>query len=174
MVDFNDYMIFESADIQTMVMLFLHDSKTDNYVFDHWRLNDGAGKDDVIDLISGNADCKCRHLTPSVKRKDLLGKMLTFSPADDLLAKIADGKEHLTEDEIAQGIVPNPDVVNSRNSHLVTDSSVQVGDGVFVVDKSKFANLDEAERKYVKPLYEPYQMDRYYIEDTTDKNILYI
>lgn len=174
MVDFNDYMIFESADIQTMVMLFLHDSKTDNYVFDHWRLNDGAGKDDVIDLISGNADCKCRYLTPSVKRKDLLGKMLTFSPADDLLAKIADGKEHLTEDEIAQGIVPNPDVVNSRNSHLVTDSSVQVGDGVFVVDKSKFANLDEAERKYVKPLYEPYQMDRYYIEDTTDKNILYI
>ena len=35
LIDFNTYMVFENADIQTMIMLFQRNQNIDNYNFDY-------------------------------------------------------------------------------------------------------------------------------------------
>ena len=51
MLDFNTYMIFENADIQTMVMLFQQNDIIDNYSFDYRILLEDAQKDDMLALL---------------------------------------------------------------------------------------------------------------------------
>ena len=117
-----------------------------------------------------------KYLSPIIERASFVDKLLTFSGSDksQIFEKISNNKSYLKNDEVAQGIVPNPDVVNSRNKKILTNSSIQIGEGVFVVDKDAFANCSEIEKKYIKPLYEPYQMKRFYLSSQNEKCILYI
>ncbi len=173
-LDFNSYMIFESASIQTMIMMFKKDYITNNYTFDYRALGNEAKKSDMLDLLEKKQTEKTRYLTPTIKRNDFIDKFLVFSDTDYIFDRIKEHKTYLQDSEIAQGIVPNPDVVNKRNITNLTDNSIKVGEGVFVVDKDKFSKLSAEEKKYVKPLYEPYQMDRYFLDSNNDKCILYI
>ena len=173
MLDFNTYMVFENADIQTMIMLFKRNSKIDDYQFDYRIITNGTEKTDMLALLSkkpGNT----KYRRPIINREKHYDSLLTFSDNESIFDKIANGKTYLKDDEIAQGIVPNPDVVNSRNRKNLSNQSIQIGEGVFVVDKDKFAGGSESEKKYIKPLYEPYQMRRYYISQKNDKCLLYI
>ena len=174
LLDFNTYMVFESASIQTMIMLFQNNSVVNKYTFDYRTLLAEATKIDMIDLLNKTKTENTKLLSPSFDRVALAGKLLTFSENDLIFEKIADGKVFLNEDEVAQGIVPNPDVVNSRNIKNLNNQGIQIGEGVFVVDKDKFVDVEKSEVKYIKPLYEPYQIKRYFLNTPNDKNILYI
>ena len=70
--------------------------------------------------------------------------------------------------------MPNPDVVNKRNIKYLSNKNINVGEGVFVVDKDKFNKISKIERKYLKPIYEPYLMDKYFLNSNNEKEILYI
>ena len=53
LLDFGDYKIFETSGIQTMVMVFRKDIKTDNYEFDYRRvIGDTVGFEDILDLLN--------------------------------------------------------------------------------------------------------------------------
>ena len=174
LLDFNSYMVFENADIQTMVMIFEHTKNEDNYFFDYRTLQGIPTKDDMIALLNKQKSVNTKYLLPKIIRNNYINKLLTFSENDVILDKIAEEKSYLTEDEIAQGIVPNPDVINSRNIKLLKDKTINIGDGVFVVDSRKFPNPTKKELNYIKPLYEPYQMTKYYMSPITEKRLLYI
>ena len=80
--------------------------------------------------------------------------------------------------EIAQGIVPNIDVVSARSIDLIPaprrrSENIAVGDGVFVVDERTFPSPTVEEREFLKPLYEPTDVDRYAITKTTSRRIIY-
>lgn len=173
MLDFNTYMIFESADIQTMIMLFRRNNEIDNYQFDYRAITQGNEKKDMFALLTAQQR-NTRYLNPTIIRKLLKDKLLTFSKDEQLFDVLLKNKVFLRDDEIAQGIVPNPDVVNSRNIKHITDPTIQVGEGVFVVDKEKFSNCTGSEKKYIKPLYEPFQMQRYHLSQINEKCLLYI
>ena len=174
LLDFNTYMVFD-ADIQTMVMMFEKNSTDDNYFFDYRKILSDNKKEDMLALLAKNTDNKnTQYLTPIITRKDYKNKLLTFSENENILEKIAKGKKHLLGNEVAQGIVPNPDVINKKNIKLLDNKDISVGEGVFVVDKQKFLEVGSAERKYIKPLYEPYQMKPYYLDSMNDKCLLYI
>lgn len=46
--------------------------------------------------------------------------------------------------------------------------------GQNVVDKDKFSTIEKEGKKYIKPLYEPYQMEPFYLNEKNDKQLLYI
>lgn len=174
MLDFNEYMVFgESASIQTMIMLFIKDNQTDYYSIDYRRLGPLAIKEDMINLLK-HVNSNALFLSPVFNRAYYTDEYITFSESDQLLAKISSNAFYFDDNEIAQGIVPNPDVVNSRNRKILSDKSIQAGEGVFVVDKDKFKGYSDNEKKYIKPLFEPYQMAKYYLEPENEKVILYI
>jgi adenine-specific DNA-methyltransferase len=68
--------------------------------------------------------------------------------------------------------------VNNNNilklpAQRVKTENIKVGDGVFILDKGYFNKLSVNESKYIKPIYEPYLIDKYFINDY-DKEIIYI
>ncbi|MGZ0017643.1 TaqI-like C-terminal specificity domain-containing protein [Yeosuana sp. AK3] len=80
-------------------------------------------------------------------------------------------------DEVAQGIVPNADKVNSRNINCFTQDEIiknrlLIGEGVFVLNKGQIKNLNKTELNFIKPVYEPYLTDRYSLLEY-DKEIIY-
>ncbi|MGI8669296.1 MAG: Eco57I restriction-modification methylase domain-containing protein, partial [Aridibacter sp.] len=110
MLDFGSYMIFESASIQTMVMLFQNDKKRDDYRFDYRNLQ---GSDiemsDVLKLIEKIPNEKVNILSPKIKRSSFIDKFLTFSEkeTENILEKIKKMKNLSLDEnsEVAQGIV---------------------------------------------------------------------
>ena len=109
MVDFNTYMVFENADIQTMIMLFERNSTETSYVFDYRTLLTNAQKEDMLAVLDKRMTDKTKYLVPKMVRKNYDGGLLTFSDDEIFLTKIADGKLFLQNNEVTQGIIGNPD-----------------------------------------------------------------
>ena len=131
------------------------------YAFDHRCLALGASKAEMRAMLAHDATQAVKCSMPRIDRERYARSLFTFSGNADICDKIADGKIYLSENEIAQGIVPNPDVVNNRNRKSLTDQSIQTGEGVFVIPRGMFKGVSKAEEKYIKPLFEPYQIERY-------------
>ena len=116
-------------------------------------------------------------------RKSYIDKNLIFNSFDfDLVLNKILGKAnfYLEDKEVAQGIVPNPDIVSSSsiskiNPIKIEQHNIKVGDGVFVIPKDFFSGiLSETELAYLKPLYEPTDLEKYVIKNINDKEIIYI
>jgi len=177
LLDFGSYMIFESAAIQTMILL-AQKLRKEEYVLDHRKIvASQASLDDVKDLLGKNDNDNNSIRQFKFRKKIWEGITLNFENAEieKLLEQIREESnfELDAKKEVAQGIVPNPDVVNSRNISKIPTSGVNVGDGVFVVDRDYFNDLQSAEKKYVKPLFEPYLTERYKLNEN-DKEVIYI
>lgn len=180
-VDFGAVMMFESASIQTMIMLFQKDSVTDDYSFDYRRLTAyRATEKDAAAILTKTAK-EAEYFSPTIRRANFIDKNITFSRSADILGQMEMVSEtlHLYDEEIAQGIVPNPDVINNRNiknipSDEILLNDIKVGDGVFVINEGMFLGLNETESKYLKKLYEPTNCHKYYFDDHSTKKIIYI
>lgn len=161
--DFHDYMIFDTADIQTMIMQFKKDSTTDHYAFDLRNLL-GTTLNDVIKLLSYSSGPSAQFLTPVLSRKLMLNKFFTFSSHEELLKKIAT-REHLinlTNTEIAQGIVFPQDFLNKKGQTKLGHHTV--GDGIFGLTSSELRslNLSDDEMSLIKPYYTSDEVNKYY------------
>ncbi len=181
LIDFGSFRIFE-AGIQTMVMIFRNNKEIDNYRFDYRRLHgDSARMGDVLALLRRDANPYAEYLTPTINREALSNKTLTFSDstAEALLNKLeATGQLRLAPEEVAQGIVPNPDVVGAANLKKlapgkVAANGIKIGDGVFVVPNGFFKQLSQYERNLLRPLYEPTDLGRFVIRNEHSREIIY-
>lgn len=182
LLDFGSYFVFENSDIQTMIMIFKVDSNVQRYKFDCRKLKEKvANSKDILDLLNKKTNSKLEYLSPLIQRSKYIDKTLTFSDSniEAILNKISQQSNFkLTEKEVAQGIVPNPDVVNVNNisklpSLRVKKENIKIGSGVFIVNRDYFNQLPKKESKYIKPIYEPHLIDKYTLFDY-DKEIIYI
>ena len=184
LVDFGDYKIFENAGIQTMVILFMKNSNQSEYSFDlRSVISKKPVSDDITSILGRIEKDGIKYLHPKINRKDYINKNLLFSSSkmELILNKIFLKKNFsLDEKEVAQGIVPNPDVISNSNISKINASkiskhNIKVGDGVFVVPKYFFSNsLAANEINYLKPLYEPTDLDKYFIKNSSKKDLIYI
>ena len=182
LIDFQDYMIFESASIQTMVMLLVKAGAPARYRATISKAKSSFVREDVSNLQSGTRteSENLKTFTVEISREELLDKPLLFNSEDksSILDTIdSTGGTRLLNSEIAQGIVPNPDRVNSRNiktlgERVAQQRGIQVGDGVFVLDKAEKSAIRAAEFKFLKPLYEPTHIEKY-SRRPTDLQIIY-
>jgi adenine-specific DNA-methyltransferase len=181
LVDFGSYMVFKDASIQTMVMILQKDDKTDNYTFKNQTFTVKKAKENIIhsELLESSNDISIT-IYPTIKRKLYLNKFLKFDNEDDndILNKILkasnfelDGKK-----EVAQGIVPNPDVLSKKAyeeyySNVVGYAPKQP---VFVVPRNHFKELNANEKSLLKPLYEPVELSKFYIPKKSKSEIIYL
>ena len=174
MLDFNDYMVFENASIQTMIMLFEKNTETDNYIFDYRTLLGECKKDDMLNLLEKRQSEKTSYLEPKINRKSFFGKLLTFSKNDAIFEKIAEGKVFLDEKEVAQGIVFPQDFLDKKNARRMGEN-FSVGDSVFGLTskKKKDLNLSNLELSIIKPYFTSTQINRYYTNKENDFWLIY-
>lgn len=180
-VDFSNYMVFDSASIQTMVFM-LEKHQTEEQRFSYSIVNDSKKikKDDVVLFLSSGQHDYFDSYTVRFDRDERVNKIFSMASEDSkmILDKMRAQAIYLFPSELSQGIVPNPDVVNSRNIKKIPEEelgNIKVGDGVFIVDRGKFDHLDSTERKYIKPLLDPVDVRPYYCQlENHRKELLYI
>lgn len=164
LIDFGAVMMFESASIQTMIMLFNKDKVTDDYSFDYRRLTtSNATEKDAIALLDGtSSNSVC--FQPVVRRGNYMNSSLTFSMNNDIFAILSsiNDKIYLLRKEIAQGIVFPQDALNAKGQKLL-GNQYRVGQGVFVLSDTEKEELDlsDIEWDLIKPYYTTEQIERY-------------
>lgn len=174
MLDFNTYMIFENADIQTMVMLFEKNKDADGYTFDYRTLLADSQKEDMLALLEKIQTEKTKYLSPKIVRINYTDKLLTFSDNDSIFEKIAEGKEYLLKDEVAQGIVFPQDFLDKKSAQKLGDR-YSIGDSVFGLtnDKFKELSLNKDEKKLIKPYFDSEQICRFFVKPNNSKWLIY-
>jgi len=178
LIDFSSYMIFEDSGIQTMIMIFKSDSKTDNYKFDYRKLE---GKDldftDVLNLLNKNQNYNAKYLSPIIQKNRFIDKSLTFSDSEiekvlNKLLNISNFK--LKENEVANGIHHHHGSVNKDRQKILGDK-FSVGDGIFVLsDKEKNSiPFTKKELELIKPSYTTKELGRYYANRENSEWVIY-
>ncbi len=163
--DFNHYMIFETADIQTSVMIFQKNNHTKVYDFDFRKLHpNNSNYSHVLDILHG---VKANNILyrPKFIRKSYLNKYLLFNEehVENILFKVLDkGNFNLTNKEVGQGIVFPQDYLNSKNEAKVNNGTK--GDGIFVLteEEVKKLNIQKSEYSLLKPFYDSKRLKLFY------------
>lgn len=177
-VDFGAVMMFESASIQTMIMMFQKDKVTDDYTFDYRKLTAYKATEKeaiaVLEPSSYKSYSKAECYAPTIRRANFYGKNITFSQSDDILDKIHNikNKIFLLENELTNGIHPHYDFINKKLSKKYKYS---IGEGIFGLSKSevKALNMTEGEAKFIKPYYNSSDNVTRYVIGCTDLSIIY-
>ena len=170
LVDFNTYMVFENASIQTMIMIFEKNKTTDNYSFDYRKLifNDKSAMMNLLNKQISPDSVFLRPVFNKVKNKD---RVFTFSGNEDLLEKIARNKAFLSENEATNGIHTHHDKITRKmNSKF---PNLPIGKGVFVLSNEELEklNLEKHELALVKPFFSSREIMRYF---TNPQNQLWV
>lgn len=183
LIDFGDYKVFRDAGIQTMILIAQRSGIADHYVFDYRRLEgDKRTLADAQALLEKLPGSGRTYLEPTFDRNRTPSAPLSFSTLsfEMLLDKIAVKRNFELDgnSEIAQGIVPNPHVVTSRSIQLIpekkrAENAITVGQGVFVVATNYFESQSRSEKQFLKPLYEPTDVEQYSITRNSTKALIY-
>ena len=169
-VDFGAVMMFESASIQTMIMMFQKDKTTDDYTFDYRKLTAfNATEKEAIAILDKSykdySEAEC--YTPTIRRANFYGKNITFSQSDGILGAISNLSHviYLTDKEIAQGIVFPQDTLNKRNQQIL-GPDFHVNQGIFVLTDYELESLclSPNELNLIKPYYTNENVKRYSVQ----------
>ena len=173
MLDFNTYMVFESADIQTMIMIFRRNEIADNYPFDYRVITDSTDKSDMLSLLH-KEEGKTKYMEPTIIRLNFKGKPLTFSDNELIFDKIAEKKTYLTNEEVAQGIVFPQDYLDKKGAQKL-NGAYAIGTGIFGLsdEERNELTLNEKEKDLIRPYYTTEQIHRYYTEPQNSKWLIY-
>jgi adenine-specific DNA-methyltransferase len=170
--------VFDTAGIQTMIYIMKRSDNNQNYSFDYSKVLDKRIKHEDAQLFLEKLnDTRFEYFKTKIEKEKYLDKPINFINAElSIIINKIKAKQNfeLDKKEVAQGIVPNPDVVNSSNIEKIERKKIEkfnikVGDGVFVVDKNKFKNS-----KYAKPLFEPENFSKYFHNPNNSKSLIYI
>lgn len=178
LVDFGDYKIFETAGIQTMVMLFKHNKDLEKYKFDYRYISDKKPCfTDVLDILSKNCNERVQCFSPEIERKKLIGKKLVFNTkeSDVVLDKILlRGKFLLNSKEVANGIHHHHDRLN-RERRNILGAPYAVGDGIFVISNKEKQELDLSSKdlELIKPSYTTKELHKWYGDVENKEWVIY-
>ena len=172
LLDFNTYMVFESADIQTMIMLFENSQTNDNYTFDYRALEAGAEKEDMFALFH-NQIRKTIYRTQKFSRTKFTNKLFTFSDNELIFDKISENKTYLQNEEATNGIHTHHDCVNNKIHRQFPD--LEVGKGIFVLssEEKESLNLTSIEEPLIKPFFTSEEIFRFYTSNKNKSWIIY-
>lgn len=179
LIDFGDYKIFDTAGIQTMIMLFKKTTTPPKYAFDSRTITSKKPDfGDVIAILNKTENDNARYLQPEIEREKLIDKKLLFNSSDfeTILDKISGKGNFYLDDkkEVAQGIVYPQDKLNIPNKKIIGDSC-SVGDGIFVINKEeKECGLFlEKELAIIKPVYTTRELSKWFANPLNNEWVIY-
>ncbi|MBN2890909.1 MAG: Eco57I restriction-modification methylase domain-containing protein, partial [Bacteroidales bacterium] len=174
LVDFNSYMIFRNASVQTNVFVLQKNKTDDSYTFDYRKIEDEKPTyDNVLEILQDR-----NQFTPIVKREMRKDKSLHFSSVDydKILEHIASQRNFTLDEkkEVAQGIVTPQDALNRKNLNIL-GNDFYLNQGIFVITDNELnsLNLNDREMKLIKPLYTTNELLKIYANRNNKFWIIY-
>ncbi|MGH2268199.1 DUF7149 domain-containing protein [Campylobacter taeniopygiae] len=178
LIDFNSFMVFDSASIQTMIMQFQKIKPPKNYEFHFAKITTQTPiYEDAITLLNNEKTQNNEILNINLTPKKFIDKTLNFTKSDyeGLFEKIQKyGKFYLEEREVAQGIVYPQENVNKKSLEIL-GKNFYIGQGIqkLTNDERKKINLLECEKKLLKPIFESGNIVKYFIEKENNFWVIY-
>ncbi|MDR2426535.1 MAG: N-6 DNA methylase [Endomicrobium sp.] len=162
-VDFNEYKVFQTASIQTMIFILSKES-VNSYQFDYIK---NTNKKVIIENLAISLKDKryFSKISAAIKSKELKDNFIEFVSNDThiLLNKIKKaGNFNLDKDEMTNGIHPHFDFIGKKQAE---NSRHRAGEGVFGLTTAELnlLCLTAEEKKFIKPYYNSTDLlKRYY------------
>ncbi|MEA2039946.1 MAG: N-6 DNA methylase [Thermodesulfobacteriota bacterium] len=175
-LDFRDFMIFESASIQTMVYL-LEKNKKEKYQVDFRRIStEKSTRESAEELLSKTGIHECYNL--EFNPSSLLDKRISFVKGEDeQILEYIFSKKNFTLDkikEVATGIDVHQDFLNKKGAEKL-NNRIPVGTGIFNITDEEKNNLklNDDELHLIKPFYTTEKLSRYYGNPENDLWVIY-
>ncbi|GAA6878748.1 class I SAM-dependent DNA methyltransferase [Helicobacter pylori] len=164
LIDFGDYRVFESADIQTMIMCFKKIISSNQYFFDYRKIIAKKPSDTNRITLLQRKECEGNlYLNAKIEKKNLINKTLFFSHFDSIFNTILKNAIlFLNKKEITNGIHPHYDRINKKINEKFSNQFFN-GEGIFVLSEAEKNNLklSQKEMKLLKPSYETAEIMKY-------------
>lgn len=167
MIDFQNFMVFQDASIQTMVLILEKNNNIDNYQLTNIKVNDKSINTlEIQDLLNSQESSKASILNPIMERENFIDKFILFESSDkNIILNKMNNSNHIKfmENEVAQGIVAPQDFLNKSNAEKLLNKYV-VGTGIFVINNDEKNNLllNANEKDLIKPYYTSVELKKYY------------
>ena len=177
LIDFSNYMVFDTASIQTMIMQFSK-NKSDNYIFDYRKITSTKPVyDNAIEIIENEPSEDIEILNPKINLNQLKDKSFTFNSNvnESILEKIISKSNFkLGEKEVANGIHPHHDFINKKIAFEL-NNEFKIGDGIFGLSNQELENLNllENEEELIKPYFTSEQFSRYFASNENKLWLIY-
>lgn len=160
LIDFEDFMVFQNASIQTMIILLTKDNSIDNYnflsqIFKGKKLSTLDVAEDLINL-KNNSCSKIEY--PSLSKVKLNSKFFKFNSLtiNQIEQKIIAKRnfEFNEKTEVACGIDVHQDFLNKKGVSELK-GKIELGSGIFNLSEKEYKNLNcnSLEKKLIKPFY---------------------
>jgi adenine-specific DNA-methyltransferase len=178
LIDFEDFMIFQNASIQTMLVLLTKNHEIDDYTFLNQTFK-GKNLTSIEvnnDLVNASRNQCSVTKFPIINRSKYKDKFLKFDEkiVEEILEKISSSKnfELDSKKEVAQGIVTPQDSLNKKCAEKL-NNVYKKGTGVFTLTNTEFNKLgcSKEEKKLIKPFYTTNELTKYFGDK---KNSLWI
>ncbi|WP_101023637.1 Eco57I restriction-modification methylase domain-containing protein [Helicobacter pylori] len=164
LIDFGDYRVFESADIQTMIMCFKKIISPNQYFFDYRKIIAKKPSDTNRITLLQRKECEGNlYINAKIEKKNLINKTLFFSHFDSIFNTILKNAIlFLNKKEITNGIHPHYDRINKKINEKFSNQFFN-GEGIFVLSEAEKNNLklSQKEMKLLKPSYETAEIMKY-------------
>ncbi len=176
-IDFGDHKVFDSAGIQTMIMMLKKTTDNKEYFTKYSKvLGKSISKKELEKFLQKEQNNMFEIFEAKISKKDLYNQNITFLKKK--IAKLLDRVElnknfELDDLEVAQGIVSPQDFVNKNAKKILHD--VELGEGIFnlSLEEYRLLNLNDNEKELVKPFYTTNELHRYYGNKYHDLWIIY-
>lgn len=177
--DFSNFMIFDSANQQTMIMILDKSSSKKLYSFQFKKVvSDKFSKRDLKNFFELKKNDKIETNKIYFDRNKMLDQNFNFNSEkiDRFLDKIYSLKNfYLKDSDISNGIHPHHAKISKKHTEE-TKGKFKKDDGVFVLNEVEINNLNLsiAEKKLLKPVYYPKNLKKFYSKEKTNEYILYL
>ena len=166
-IDFGDYKVFDSAGIQTMILITQKSLSSYIYQCDYSKIvNKNIDKRELVDFLNKKEDKRFSIFSSEVNSQELLNQNITFleSKISFILDKIEVNRNFELDKikEVAQGIVtPNDNV--TKKSLEILGKDYKLNEGIFNLNtqEKEDLNLSDDELELVKPLYTTNEISHY-------------
>jgi adenine-specific DNA-methyltransferase len=179
--DFNEFKVFEDADIQTMIFVIKKMKKIPkNYTVDYHKIRDSNIPIEQLRnnlLYRENSD-RIESFFPEITPMNLINKTITFADSDvsAILNKISEkSNRKLKKDEIGNGIDVLQDCVSEKHLKKLKDPTISKGDGIFVLNSKEKLKIkfNKKELKKIKPFFTPDKLKKHFANLNNDYWIIY-
>ncbi len=178
--DFEDYKVFTSAGIQTMIYVIKNSKPSKNYKVKYSKLkNSNITKEQLSIFLefNENNNQNAERFYFDMQPGKFYGSTISFnSSVEELVLDeiLNNSNTFLSEKEVAQGIVTPQDFLNKKNQKKL-GLNYTVGEGIFVLKKFEVENLklNANEHRIIKPLYSTNEVNRYWTNNQNENWIIY-
>lgn len=176
--DFVNYMIFDSADQQTMIMILDKNTIEEKYNFKFSKIiPNNFSKKDLDDLFELKDSSKVEVNNIAFNRNKMQDQSFNFNSKEDdiILNKIEKLKNFYIKDtDITNGIHPHHSKVSKKHVEE-NKNKFNKGDGIFVLKNSEIRKISfsKSEKDILKPVYFSANLKKFYSKETTNEFILY-